>query len=175
MHRNTSLVEWNGLSSFDLVIVYSTYSSEYYSEKTNQERINILCKTQLKYPFVTIVNPPVTPVDEFKGRLLSKEQEKTLHITMIGRFFRGRHSKGHALQILPLLISGSIQHSVHLTMIRNIHPNNDSLRYLTMLKRQVLDQSLPVTVMTGVSPRDISMALTRSTVFWHLFDWSISE
>ena len=158
------------LAGYDVTLVNSVYS-EYWYTAYIQPYLADLLEASRPFPTLEILYPPVEsfiPMSEL-AVMRNAAQTTVLHIVVLGRFFRGRQSKGHdvALVVLEELMKRSSR-SFHLTLLGNIHPTDESYAYVDELKRNVSSKGLPVTFVTNASPEDIRNSLSRATVMWHL-------
>jgi glycosyltransferase involved in cell wall biosynthesis len=154
---------------YDVVFVNSMYSEEWYYYYTKQF-IEPQIDNAEPFPAVEILYPPVNGYELVPGTASrSYEATAVVKIVMIGRFFRGRQSKGHdvALNLIENITSSSSR-QFHLTLIGAIHPNEDSLQYVEELKANATTKKLPVTFLTNAAPEKIRDALSSAWIFWHL-------
>jgi glycosyltransferase involved in cell wall biosynthesis len=155
------------IASYDVVLVNSVYTSYYYSQAIMPFIENRNDTQYWMNPSVAVLYPPVTPIDVYPG--VTRGGDGVFHIAVLGRFFRGVQAKGHdiAIDLLGELIQRTTQR-VHLYLIGNIHPSEDSRNYVTRLQNRSARLELPVTFLTSTTYANISEALSKSTILWHL-------
>ncbi len=183
---------WN---TFDKVLVNSKFTLNWYT-RVMRTGINRGLNRGLYYshfPTVNILYPPVEPfkvlsthrskemsmskVDDSKqtgerNELIKVTKAKTRYISVFGRFFRGRQSKGHdiALKLFADLLRKLPGVNLGLQLIGFVQPNNASIAYVEELRINATSLGIidKVTFITNASPDKVGNALLRSTFLWHL-------
>lgn len=157
------------LSDFDLVFLNSRYSFNWYNHFATPFYIDATSQPDgMLFPMSAVMHPPVTlmPTSASRG-------ERT-GILLLGRFFQGRQSKGHAAAIhmfdkmrhaLPagttLVLAGELVHD-HAAYLEELH---DLVRSLGLTDRVQLVASAPSEV--------INSYMMSSLVQWHLTGVSV--
>jgi glycosyltransferase involved in cell wall biosynthesis len=122
-------------------------------------------KDAVLWPDVQVQYPPVTPLTCPTYR----DSDRTTNcqsIVLLGRFFKGRQSKGHmlAVELLRSLVQGYPDMCVHLHMIGNQQPGHEAY---TRLLRQY-ENELPLSIHLSVPASEIQRLLCSASVQWHL-------
>ena len=181
---------WN---TFDKVLVNSKFTLNWYT-RVMRTGVNRGLNRGLYYshfPTVNILYPPVEPFKalsqhrssnasardtseqaEKRTELIKVTKAKVRYISVFGRFFRGRQSKGHdiALTLFADLLTKVPDVPLHLQLIGFVQPNNASINYVHDLKKNATTLGIinKVTFVTNGSPEEVGQALLRSTFLWHL-------
>jgi glycosyltransferase involved in cell wall biosynthesis len=170
--RNKTHVDqfrWDILSSYDIVLVNSAFTAFHYSKAIVPLMKSLLGTDGSLVPTVTVLHPPVKPVVLNATAAAERDRDPTVHIAVLGRFFRGTQAKGHDLAIaLVSRIALTTRRPVHLFLVGNVHPSNSSHAYVASLQKVVSDNGIPATFLLNASTSEISMALSKSTLMWHL-------
>lgn len=153
------------LSSYDIVLANSYYTKKIWIRATTPS-LQYLTAKSLPIPDVQVLYPPVTSF----SRTAFIQNDSTIYITVLGRFFRGRQSKGHdvALDVLRRLVSLAPLQKFHLHLIGNIHRNQDSFDYVQSLIHNISLHRLPATVITDADAKKINELLSKTSIYWHL-------
>lgn len=158
------------LKDFDVTYVNSRYSQGWYAhyiEPYIVEKMN----ASASFPALKILYPPVNPLNVTPGDMNRSytDDDEVFNIVVLGRFFRGRQSKGHdvALNALEAVVQQS-DRKFHLSLIGHIHPNEESLQYVSDLRRIALSKNLPVTFITNARPDEVKIVLSSAKAMWHL-------
>lgn len=164
-----SIIAWSG---YDLVLVNSAFTYNCYVQYV-QKAITKLEVNQVEkyFPSVQILHPPVTPFDVRRAHTRqASKQPKVHHISLIGRFFHGRHNKGHAhaLNIFGYLVNRLPKKSLHLNLIGYVYPDQKSQEYLERLQHTVKLRKLSVSFHTNCPPEEITTILSKTAIYWHL-------
>jgi len=189
MYDAGSPLMYRNLASYQLVILNSMYSLFWYNHLIQPTIDAVFSKGQyFAVPTIKIVHPPVNsfplpfgtvyglglgdaPVWMRKNESISSVQGE-ISIVMLGRFFEGRQNKGHrtALRMIKILMNTPGIPKVHLTMIGNVHPNENSRRYVSDLREMIQSNNLYdfVTLITSAKPEDIERSLRQALIVWHL-------
>lgn len=183
---------WN---TFDKVLVNSKFTWNWYT-RVMRTGINRGLNRGLYYshfPTVNILYPPVEPFKVLsthrskemsmskaadqqqtgeRNELIKVTKAKTRYISVFGRFFRGRQSKGHdvALKLFADLLGRLPGMNLGLQLIGFVQPNNASIAYVEELKQNATTLGIidKVIFITNASPDVVGNALLRSTFLWHL-------
>ncbi|KAI7842484.1 hypothetical protein COHA_003838 [Chlorella ohadii] len=193
LHRPARVGAVKAFATYDYVILNSEFTDRWYNKAT-QNHIESALRLYGSAPLVTVLHPPVEPfpapadeVEADKALLAAARQAgsdtlvgevgwegtaaaasvgaRRKDIMMLGRFFRGRQSKGHGSaieifrSILPYLPDGTQLH-----LIGNLMPNHTS--YLDDLRKKAV--GLPVNFHIGVPAEKIEDLMHGSLVQWHL-------
>jgi glycosyltransferase involved in cell wall biosynthesis len=144
------------------------------------------------FPTVTILYPPVEPFQKFstygnkKGnqmslttqdatvddikQLMTKKAENVRVISVFGRFFRGRQSKGHdvALTLFAQLVDKIPDVPLHLYLVGFVQPN--SWDYVEDLKVNATRLGIrdKVFLYTNSTGEEVGHVLLKTTFLWHL-------
>lgn len=156
------------LQMVDVVIVNSEYTKLHYLDQTQEIFSNFLQRGGT-FPNVEIVHPPVSLL-EVKNTDETKPNDITV-ISMLGRIFQGRQSKGHmsAVQAVrnlyqELRLKYGRKRSFELHIIGNVHPGFDAFaKNLTKLSK-----GLPIVFHLSVSREELRETLAKSHFIWHL-------
>jgi glycosyltransferase involved in cell wall biosynthesis len=183
---------WN---TFDKVIVNSKFTWNWYT-RVMRTGINRGLNRGLYYshfPSVNILYPPVEPFKvlsthrsktqtqeaaaaaklvEERTQLLKVTKAKVRYISVFGRFFRGRQSKGHdiAITLFADLLKKVPEVPLHLQLIGFVQPDIASVQYVEDLKKNATTLGIidKVTFITNAAPDVVGEALLKSTFLWHL-------
>lgn len=183
---------WN---TFDKVLVNSKFTWNWYT-RVMRTGINRGLNRGLYYshfPTVNILYPPVEPFKVLsmhrskemsmskaadqqltgeRNELIKVTKAKTRYISVFGRFFRGRQSKGHdvALKLFADLLRRLPGVNLGLQLIGFVQPNNASIAYVEELRVNATSLGIidKVTFITNAPPDVVGNALLRSTFLWHL-------
>jgi glycosyltransferase involved in cell wall biosynthesis len=170
--RNKTFVDqvrWEILSSYDIVLVNSAFTAFHYSKAIVPLMKSLLGTDGSLIPSVTVLHPPVKAVVIDAIAAAERDRDPTVYISVLGRFFQGTQAKGHDVAIALIHRIASItRRPVHLFLIGNVHPSHASHAYVASLQKVVRDNSVPASFLLNASTADISMALSKSTLMWHL-------
>ncbi|EFN56792.1 expressed protein [Chlorella variabilis] len=160
-------------ASYDYVLLNSEYTDRWYHEFAGPHIENAL-RVWNAAPTVVVLHPPVEPFNKPPAKKAGAgeagappppPQPDRQHIVLLGRFFKGRQSKGHAAaidifrQLMPKLPAATQLH-----LIGNLMPGHKD--YLQDLKKRA--KGLPVHFHIGVPSETIEELLRTSLVQWHL-------
>ena len=162
-------------NTYDIVLVNSLYTFGWYTNLI-QPTFKWSRENGHSTPTVLVLYPPVDPFlkqdvlpTNGMGLVSSQYSPKIINIAVLGRFFTGRQNKGQdvAINLLSrLLLEGSTK--FHLTLIGSIHPTAEANAFVDELRNNATSRNLPVTFLTNAEPNDIALALSQTTVLWHL-------
>lgn len=155
------------LNDYDITLVNSRYSQRWYAHFIEPYIEKYIISNE-SYPSLEILYPPVNSIQTVKvPRKYSNNS--TIKIVVLGRFFRGRQSKGHdvALHIIESVVNQS-DRKFHLSLIGHIHPTEEALNYVAELKSNASSKGLPVTFITNAKPDQVRAALSAANIMWHL-------
>ena len=149
------------LASYDYVLVNSHFTYAHYS-KYISPTFEAMVDADMLIPQVALLHPPVQP---FAGVGALTAPPPRRHITLLGRIFRGRQSKGQDLAIAAFEhLKGRIPSDVRLRLVGNLVPGHEA--YLDTLKRRAAH--LNVDIVVG-QPHETVLDLLRTTrVLWHM-------
>ena len=96
------------LAYYDLIMVNSRFSFDWYLRSIQRDAIRFL-NTNSYFPALSILHPPVDPFrpfGAFESLPLLPDKKKITNIAVVGRFFKGRQSKGQgtALTIIQEIV-----------------------------------------------------------------------
>ena len=162
-------------SGYDIVLVNSLYTFGWYTNLI-QPTFEWSRENGRSTPTIQVLYPPVDPFikqdlmsTNGMGLMSNQYSPKTINIAVLGRFFTGRQNKGQdvAINLLSkLLLESSTR--FHLTLIGSIHPTAEAASFVDDLRNNATSRNLPVTFLTNADPDDIALALSKTTVLWHL-------
>lgn len=155
------------LQTVDVVIVNSEYTKLHYLDQTKDIFSNFL-NAGGSFPNVEIVHPPVSLLET---KDTDKKPKDITVISMLGRIFEGRQSKGHMSAIegvrnlyQELRLKHGRKKTFELHIIGNVHPGFDGFaQNLTRLAK-----GLPVEFHFSVSREELRETLAKSHFIWHL-------
>lgn len=152
------------LSSYDLVILNSYFSMSYYEKYILPYYIKAE-KMGLVYPSIKILYPPTGSDVDVSVDKTGKSYIKSKRIVMLGRFFRGRQSKGHitAIATFKRLLEQST-FDISLYLVGNLQPGHEE--YVEELKD--LAKGYPIHFLISASETEVTETLASSTIFWHM-------
>ncbi|KAI3427093.1 hypothetical protein D9Q98_007032 [Chlorella vulgaris] len=160
-------------STYDYVLLNSEYTDRWYNFFSGPHIANSL-RVWNAAPSVVVLYPPVEPFPAMsqvkkpgdpQGLDTEAHQPQRLHIVLLGRFFKGRQSKGHAGAIdIFRRLQPRLPPTTQLHLIGNLMPGHKA--YLNDLKQRA--QNLPVHFHVGVPAHVIEEVLHSSLVQWHL-------
>ena len=104
--------------NFDNVLLNSKFSMQQYLRFAHN-LILLSKKDHGVFPTVDILHPPVLP-------LIYNENPERSNIVLLGRFFQGRQSKGHAAEIrIFKRLRANLPPHARLVFVGNVHPGQD--------------------------------------------------
>ena len=159
------------LAYYDLILVNSRFSFDWYLRSIQRDAVRFLTINSY-VPALVILHPPVDPfkpVGTFESLQSLPDKARVTNIAVVGRFFKGRQSKGHdsALQIIQEVVSRT-NLSVHLYLCGYVHPDETSHKYIDQLKETIKTNNLPATIVVNADGKEIEKILEKSMIFWHL-------
>ncbi|KAL4444085.1 hypothetical protein ABPG75_011822 [Micractinium tetrahymenae] len=157
------------LSTYDYVLLNSEYTDRWYNQAV-RTHLEAALHMRGAGPQVVVLHPPVEPFPA-KSQLLvegpdgEKVEPRREHIMLLGRFFRGRQSKGHyaAIEIFESVLP-SLPPNTQLHLVGNMMPGHKE--YVDKLRQRA--GRLPVHFHIGVTPQKIEEVMHSSLVQWHL-------
>lgn len=166
-------------NAYDRVLVNSRYSFRFYQNGTEAAVRELETRGMLS-PELRIVHPQVSnmsgalslvreknPGLEIASKGLGAPKNR-VSIAVVGRFFRGRQSKGHgsAIEALRVLIKKDKTRSYELHLIGAIAGGQGQDDLLASLREKAKD--LPVNFHIEASREELVTVLAESTFIWHL-------
>ena len=156
---------------YDIILVNSRFSFDWYIRSIQRDAMRYINSNNY-FPALTILHPPVDPFRpprSFERLPALPDRKKITNIAVVGRFFKGRQSKGHgtALSIIQDIVRQS-QRPIHLYLCGYVHPDKASHQYIDELKNQITTNNLPATIVANADGADIAKILEKATIFWHL-------
>lgn len=152
-------VDVSTLASYDYVLLNSRFSATYYDYFSSVLIRRAIAEIGTA-PQVEVLNPPVAPF----GRGDPDAPEGT-DIVLLGRFFEGRQSKGHAAAVETFRsIHGSLPAGTRLRFVGKLMPGQEG--YLADLRERA--KGLPVSFEVDVAASAVGDALRESLVQWHM-------
>ena len=149
----------SALASYDYVLLNSRFSAMYYDYFAS----DLLRRAIGEFgsaPQVEVLNPPVAPF----GRGDPDAPERT-GIVLLGRFFEGRQSKGHATAIETFRsIRADLPEGTELRFVGKLMPGQEG--YLSDLRERA--KGLPVAFEVDAPSSVVGDALRTSLVQWHM-------
>lgn len=140
------------LSNYQMVIVNSTFTSDWFKATTAGEKISS--------PIVKVLNPPVS----LSSELLSNKSDE-FSIVSVGRFFESGHSKRQDLLIEAFKQVASAYPQAKLKLLGSSTHSPADMDFLSRLF--VLAHGLNVEVVVDASRQEIEESLARADVYWH--------
>jgi glycosyltransferase involved in cell wall biosynthesis len=160
--------EIRDMTTYDIVLLNSAYTHDWYIHFTNDIYTN--SRSAFKaMPTLAILNPPVIPFNN----LLTKQSfdSDAFNVGVIGRWYPGRANKGQgtAIKLFISLINDrpELQGKINLYLIGNVHPNQESLDYVSGLQESCKNYPM-IKFILNASPQLMSESLNRLDVLWHL-------
>lgn len=151
-------VDVESLSSYDNVLVNSRFSATYYDFFATR-LIREAIRKHGAAPQVDVLHPPVSHFG--RGSL----EENRTDIVLLGRFFEGRQSKGHAIAIETFRsIIEDLPKGTRLRFVGQLMERQGA--YLEGLKKRA--SGLPVVFEVNAQSSTVASALRTSLVQWHM-------
>lgn len=158
LDRPSEDVDVESLASYDNVLVNSKFSATHYDFFASK----ILFRAVHDFgnaPQVDIVHPPVTSFGRGGTGYARKD------IVLLGRFFGGRQSKGHAAAIETFRsIIGDLPNGTRLRFVGKLMKGHDE--YIAHLKKKAV--GLPISFEVDATSSEVKNALRSSLVQWHM-------
>ena len=171
LYRYAQLGEWDRLSSYDVVVVYSSHAGYHYAHTAHTDYLNIAASDALiNFPSLTIVSPPCKSFG-ISAKIEKQSSKRVLGIVMVGNFNRVRHLEYFmfALTLLQSLSAASKAVSSHMYILGSSALSETGRNAVARLQGIVDENSLSVDIVADPSRDDMVDAYQRSTVFWSLF------
>ena len=152
-------VDVSALASYDYVLLNSRFSATYY-DYFSSTLIRRSISEFGSAPQVEVLNPPVAPFGRGDPGTPGRSD-----IVLLGRFFEGRQSKGHATAIETFRsIRSDLPEGTKLRFVGKLMPGQED--YLLGLRKRAT--GLPVVFEVDAPSSEVGEALRTSLVQWHM-------